>query len=126
MSACTSQVLGIPALTESLIRSQLARVEAHPLFVRSARMRRFLEFTIEATLAGRAEQLKEYVLGIEVFGRAEAHDPRLDPIVRVEARRLRAKLRDFYESEGAEEELMIEYPLGSYVPRFQLRSTPPR
>jgi hypothetical protein len=102
------------------IRRQLARIESHPLFVRSLRMRRFLEFTIERRLAGKADELKEYVLGVEVF------DRRIDPIVRVEARRLRAKLRDFYESAGAEEELMIEYPLGSYVPRFQLRSTPPR
>jgi serine/threonine-protein kinase len=108
------------------IRRQLARIESHPLFVRSLRMRRFLEFTIEQRLAGKADELKEYVLGVEVFDRPPSHDPRLDPIVRVEARRLRAKLRDFYQSAGAEEELMIEYPLGSYVPRFQLRSTPPR
>jgi serine/threonine-protein kinase len=109
-----------------LIRSQLARVEAHPLFVRSARMRRFLEFTIESALAGRAEQLKEYVLGIEVFGRAETHDPRLDPIVRVEARRLRAKLSAYYISDGAQDELILEYPRGSYVPQFRMRSMAPQ
>jgi len=108
------------------IRRHLARIESHPLFARSLRMRRFLEFTIERRLAGKADELKEYVLGVEVFDRPPSHDPRIDPIVRVEARRLRAKLRGFYESAGAEEELMIEYPLGSYVPRFQLRSTPPR
>jgi serine/threonine-protein kinase len=115
-------VLGTPALTEELIRSQLARVEAHPLFVRSARMRRFLEFTIELALTGRAEQLKEYVLGIEVFGRAETHDPRLDPIVRVEARRLRAKLSAYYAAEGAQDDVILEYPRGSYVPQFRTRS----
>ena len=122
MSACTPKVLGIPAPPENLVRSQLARVEAHPLFVRSARMRRFLEFTIEAALAGRAEHLKEYVLGIEVFGRTEAHDPRLDPIVRVEARRLRAKLGAYYASDGAHDDLIFEYPRGSYVPQFRMRS----
>jgi serine/threonine-protein kinase len=122
MSACTSQVLGTPALPEDLIRSQLARVEAHTLFIRSARMRRFLEFTIESALAGRAEQLKEYVLGIEVFGRAETHDPRLDPIVRVEARRLRAKLSAYYASDGAQDDLILEYPRGSYVPQFRMQS----
>ncbi len=122
MSPCTSQVLGTPGVAEDLIRAQLARLEAHPLFVRSARMRRFLEFTIEAALAGRAEHLKEYVLGLEVFGRAETHDPRLDPIVRVEARRLRAKLDAYYDSDGSRDELILEYPRGSYAPQFRLRS----
>ncbi len=108
---------------EVLVRCQLARIESHPLFVRSLRMRRFLEFTIERMLAGKADELKEYVLGVEVFDRPVSHDPRIDPIVRVEARRLRAKLRDFYQSDGAQDELMIEYPLGSYVPRFRVRAT---
>lgn len=123
MSACTSQVLGSAALTEDLIRAQLARIETHPLFVRSARMRRFLEFTIESALTGRAEHLKEYVLGIEVFGRPESHDPRLDPIVRVEARRLRAKLGAYYASDGAHDDLILDYPRGSYAPQFRTRST---
>ena len=54
------------------IRRQLARIESHPLFVRSLRMRRFLEFTIERSLAGKADELKEYVLGVEVFDRPPA------------------------------------------------------
>ncbi|HLK51203.1 MAG TPA: hypothetical protein VKT49_23835 [Bryobacteraceae bacterium] len=88
-------------------------------------MRRFLEFTIESALSGTARELKEYVIGLEVFDRSTAHDPRIDPIVRVEARRLRAKLRDFYAREGAESHLIIEYPRGSYVPQFRLRSELP-
>jgi serine/threonine-protein kinase len=84
-------------------------------------MRRFLEFTIETTLAGRGEELKEYVLGIEVFGRSEMHDPRIDPIVRVEARRLRSKLLAYYAADGADDNLIVEYPRGSYVPQFHWR-----
>ena len=108
-------------ITADLVRRQRVRMTGHRLFVRSARIRRFLEFTTEAVLAGRAQELKEYVLGVEVFDRPETHDPRLDPIVRVEARRLRAKLRAYYQSEGAHDELIIEYPCGSYVPQFRLR-----
>ncbi len=84
-------------------------------------MRRFLDFTVEQCLAGKSEELKEYVIGIEVFDRPVTHDQRIDPIVRVEARRLREKLRAFYEREGAGDELLIEYPTGSYVPQFRLR-----
>lgn len=107
------------------VRAQLDRILQHPLFFRSARLRRFLEFTIEYRLAGRAHELKEYVLGIEVFDRPAAHDPRIDPIVRVEARRLRAKLRAYYDSDGAQDPVIIEYPSGSYVPEFRLRRTVP-
>lgn len=110
------------AISADWVLGQLARIEFHPLFVRSSRIRRFLRFTIERYLTGRTDELKEYVLGVEVFDRPATHDPRLDPIVRVEARRLRAKLHAFYESDGANDELIIEYPRGSYIPEFQLRS----
>ncbi|HJT89272.1 MAG TPA: hypothetical protein VJ732_15500 [Bryobacteraceae bacterium] len=107
------------------VQAQLDRILRHPLFFRSARLRRFLEFTIGYQFAGRAQELQEYVLGIEVFDRPSAHDPRIDPIVRVEARRLRAKLRAYYESDGADDPVIIHYPRGSYVPEFRLRGTAP-
>lgn len=103
------------------VHPQLDRILRHPLFFRSERLRRFLEFTIGYRLAGRSHELKEYVLGIEVFDRPAAHDPRIDPIVRVEARRLRAKLRAYYDSDGAQDKVIIDYPRGSYVPEFRLR-----
>lgn len=112
--------------SEESVRRQLTRIATHRLFVRSARMRRFLEFTVESLLAGRSDEVKEYVLGVEVFDRPATHDPRLDPIVRVEARRLRAKLQAFYESDGAGDDLIIEYPRGSYVPQFRLRPSEAR
>jgi hypothetical protein len=108
------------------VRAQLEKISRHPLFVRSARVRRFLEFTVDYLLAGRAGELKEYVIGAEVFDRGEAYDPRLDPIVRVEARRVRAKLQAYYSSDGANDELVIGYPSGSYAPEVKFREAGPR
>lgn len=112
------------AENKEMIRQQVARIQAHPLFVRSTRVRRFLQFTIESCLSGRAGELKEYVLAVDVFDRPVTHDPRLDPIVRVEARRVRAKLRAYYLSDGAHDPVIIDYPRGSYVPQFRLRHGP--
>jgi serine/threonine-protein kinase len=87
-------------------------------------MCRFLEFAAERVIEGRAAELKEYVLGIEVFGRPASFDPRVDPIVRVEARRLRSKLKSYYEGEGSDDEILVEFPTGGYVPRFKYRHAP--
>jgi len=117
----TAEECDATSISPDAIRAQLARICRHPYFVRSARVRRFLEFTVGYVLSGRTSELKEYLLGVEVFDRTAAHDPRLDPIVRVEARRVRAKLSSYYDSDGAGDELVIEYPCGSYVPRFRLQ-----
>lgn len=82
-------------------------------------MARFLRFTAEQALCGQGDTLKEIVVGSEVFDRARGYDPRLDPIVRVEARRLRAKLRAYYEGPGQSDALVIEYPKGGYAPVFR-------
>jgi serine/threonine-protein kinase len=82
-------------------------------------MCRFLRFVVERALDGRSAELKEYTIGVEVFDRNAGFDPRIDPIVRVEARRLRAKLTRYYETEGADCSLTIHLPKGSYVPQFQ-------
>ncbi len=95
---------------------------ASALFANSDRMTRFLRFAVEYALNGRAGELKEYVLGTEVFDRNASYDPRLDPVVRVEARRLRSKLGSYYDGEGKNHDLVIEFPKGSYVPRFSRRS----
>lgn len=108
-------------ISPDLIRAQLSRILEHRLFVRSARVRRFLEFTVQYLLAGRADELKEYLLGVEVFDRTAEYDPRIDPIVRVEARRVRTKVRAYYRTEGADDLLLIQYPCGSYVPEVILR-----
>lgn len=103
------------------IRLQLERILASPLFSGAQRLERFLSFTVGKTLRGEADEIKEYLLGVEVFDRGESFDPRIDPIVRVEARRLRDKLKEYYEGEGREDPVRIELPKGSYVPSFRLR-----
>jgi serine/threonine-protein kinase len=107
------------------VRRQLDRISSSELFSRSPRMSRFLRFTVERSLEGRAEELKEYLLGVEVFDRKPEYDSRIDPIVRVEARRLRAKLHSYYDTDGRDDELIIEFPTGGYAPVFRLRGEAP-
>lgn len=101
------------------IRAQLQKLLSHRLFARSERMRRFLHFAIEYTLQGRGAELKEYLIGTEVFDRQNAYDPRTDPIVRVEARRLRSKLQAYYRSDGQNDPVRIEFTPGSYTPHIR-------
>jgi len=112
------------------IRAHLRRVVASAGFIGTESIRRLLEFTVEKTLAGESGQIKEYTLGLEVFGRKESFDPRTDAIVRVQARKLRERLLAYYESEGVQECIRIEYRKGSYVPRIiaaqSPEATPPR
>ncbi|MDQ6665206.1 MAG: tetratricopeptide repeat protein, partial [Acidobacteriota bacterium] len=103
------------------IREQLQRILASSEFAQAERMCRFLRLVVEYTLEDRAGELKEYLIGVEVFDRKDLYDPRLDPIVRVEARRLRSKLKKYYEGEGKADEAFIELPKGSYVPVFGSR-----
>ncbi len=105
------------------IQAALARVAGSGLFSRSGQLQRLLRFVVEETLAGRSERLKEYVIGVEVFGRPVSYDPRLDSLVRVEARRLRSALLAYYVGEGRADAVVIDLPKGSYVPSFR-RATP--
>ena len=103
------------------IRAQLKRILASPEFASSDRMRRFLQLAVSETIAGRADELKEYRFGVEVFDRPESFNPGTDPIVRVEARRLRTKLAKYYEADGRDDDTIIELPKGGYVPSFRTR-----
>jgi len=84
-------------------------------------MGRFLRFAVERTLDGKADELKEYLIGVEVFDRKGSYDPRVDPIVRVEARRLRSKLKAYYEGDGREDPIIFEFITGTYAPAIQER-----
>ena len=106
-------------------RTQLEKILSSPVLANSERLRRFLRFTVEEALSGRGAQIKEYRIGIEVFDREAAYDPRIDPIVRVEASRLRNKLREYYQTQGAADEVVIELPKGGYSPVFLRRESPP-
>ena len=101
------------------IREQLNRVAASPQFVRSKRLVRFLRYVVEKTLTGASDDLNEYTIGAEVYDRPASFDPLADGIVRGEAHRLRAKLRDYYRTAGRFDAVHIEYPIGSYVPSFR-------
>jgi serine/threonine-protein kinase len=108
-------------LTPESIRAALDKILASPGFVNADRLSRFLRYTVEETLNGQTDKLKESLLGIDVFGRKPSYDPRVDAVVRTEAVKLRARLRDYYESEGREDEVVIDLPKGGYVPAFRLR-----
>jgi serine/threonine-protein kinase len=105
------------------VRAELEKILASSPFDRSARLSRFLRFIVEETLKGRKD-LKEYVLGIEVFDRGESFDPRTENIVRVEARRLRTSLIEYYATTGSGDRISIELPRGTYTPVFRTRVPP--
>jgi tetratricopeptide (TPR) repeat protein len=110
------------ALDPGAIHAQLERILASKTFSRSPRISRFLTFVVEQTLAGQEDKLKEYLLGVEVFNRMDCFDPRIDSIVRVEARRLRYKLERYYEAEGPSDSVLIQFRKGCYVPSFSNRN----
>jgi len=103
----------------SEIRAALAEIDSSSPFIQSGRMRRFLSFVVEKAIAGESDHLKETVIGMEVFDREPGYDPKVDPVVRNEARRLRAKLEEFYRLEQAPRTVRIGLPKGSYVPTFE-------
>jgi hypothetical protein len=108
-------------ISEQAIREELSRVLQSSMFAQSDRLGRFLRFTVETTLAGEADTLKEYLIGTEVYERNSSYHPSEDSIVRGEARRLRSKLKEYYESVGKDDGVIISYRPGSYVPAFRPR-----
>ena len=104
------------------IRAQLDRVLASDEFANADRMSAFLRYVVERALAGESDHIKEYAIGVDVFGRNGDYDPRLDSIVRVEARRLRAKVDDYYAARGGADPVIIRMRRGSYVPSFERRA----
>jgi serine/threonine-protein kinase len=97
------------------VREALDRIVASTGFANSPRMSRFLRFVVEETVAGRANDLKEYVVGVRVFDKAESFDPSSDTTVRVEASKLRGKLARYYETDGQADPIRIEIPKGHYA-----------
>jgi TolB-like protein len=114
----------LPAPVE--VHAQVKRILESRIFSNCKRLNRFISFAAQHALNCTGEPLKEYVIGVEVFDRTSAYDPRIDPIVRVEARRLRSKLNSYYASVGREDPVLIEFPKGTYAPSFCIRTLPPR
>lgn len=106
------------------IRAELERVLSADSFKRSERLCLFLRFVVDGALDGKDEHFKEYVLGLEVYRKGAKFDPRVDSTVRVEAARLRSKLREYYTSEGRSNRIRIEIPKGAYAPRFEYAPPP--
>jgi len=109
------------------VRAQLQRILGSSQFVRSERLTHFLTFVVEETLEDRQCDLREYRIGVVVCGRRNSYDPRMDPVVRVEARRLRSALDMYYAHERSSDAVLISLPKGGYVPGFaflQNTSTP--
>src|SRR5580700_2825118 len=100
------------------IRAAVERIVASSGFVRSPQLVAFLRFVVDSTLCGDTVHIKSYTIGVEALGRGERFDPQIDPIVRVEAARLRKALASFFAGQGAGSPVTIEIPLGGYVPRF--------
>ena len=104
---------------QKAIREQLDRILNSGPFQQSRRRQRFLEYIVNETLAGRGERLKGYNVALAVFDRPKTFDPAIDPVVRIEAARLREKLREYYETEGHTDPIRIELRKGSYAPHIE-------
>src|SRR5580692_2120081 len=109
----------IPERDGKALREALERVLSSACFARSEGLSRLLRFLVERKLEGRDSELKESLIGVEVYGRKPDYDPKLDSTVRSEIARLRARLSKYYTTEGSQDPLMIELPKGSYVPVFR-------
>jgi tetratricopeptide (TPR) repeat protein len=101
------------------VRRQLARILRSPPFEKARQLRLLLEFLVEGVLQGSTPRVKEYAVAVEVFGRELSFDPATDNIVRVEARRLRSKLDEYYSDLGWADSIIISLPKGNYAPDFR-------
>lgn len=114
----------IHPVSPEAVREQVERIVADPLFRNSKRYSGLLKFLAERSVDGRTDDLKERVIGIEVFGRAPDYDTSNDATVRVTANEVRKRLLLYYSKPGHEHELRIDVPNGSYLAEFHLPESP--
>ncbi len=107
------------------IRAELERVLGSALFSNSQRSQRFLRYVVEASLNNVDESLKEFAIAVDVFERNTSYDPSIDATVRVEAGRLRTRLREYYADGGSRDPIVIDVPKGGYRATFTARPDPP-
>ena len=112
-------------LNPEAVREHLERVLLSTSFARSERVSKLLRFLVERALEDKQNELKESIIGVEVFGRAPDYNPKVDSTVRTEAARLRARLGRYYATDGSRDGIVIELPKGSYVPSFRQRTAIP-
>ena len=113
-------IANMPAPDE--VRAALERIVVSDVFRSSPQLASFLSFVVEAVLHGKSERIKGYTIGIEVLRRDIKFDPQIDPIVRVEATRLRRAMERYYAGPGLNDPVIIDLPRGSYVPTFSYRT----
>ena len=120
-TACTpiSDPTSPPA--EAEVRAALERIAKSPQLRGAPRLVAFLRYVVERTLEGRASEIKSYTIAVEALAREPSFDPQIDPIVRVEAGRLRHALARYYGGDGRDDPILIDFPRGSYVPVFRHR-----
>ena len=109
---------------QKAIREQLVRILNSGPFHQAQRRQRFLEYIVNEALAGRGERLKGYNIAQAVFDRTDTFDSNVDPIVRMEAARLRDRLREYYDGDGLGDPVRIELPKGTYTPHIEFRQAP--
>ena len=118
-------VLSTVSPSEEQVREQLQRILASPRFSSATRHANFLRYVVESALAGRASEIKETIIATDLYGRDASYDPKADSVVRVEATRLRTRLRAWYEDEGRDDPVVISIPKGTYVPVFEVQTAAP-
>jgi hypothetical protein len=106
-------------------RAAVEQVLQSSSFLRADQLKSFLRFVCEMEMAGRSEQISEYLIGVEAIGRPNGYSPGEDPVVRRRAVHLREKLDEIYANELRDAALRIELPKGRYVPRFVRVERPP-
>jgi len=123
MNAAANRQNGQPDAAQ--VRAQVERMTKSTVFANSPQLSAFLLFIVEAALRGKGERLKGYTIGVEVLRRDVSFDPQIDPIVRVEATRLRRAIERYYAGPGADDAVMIALPRGGYMPRISWRAHGP-
>ncbi|HEX8881772.1 MAG TPA: hypothetical protein VF749_17140 [Candidatus Acidoferrum sp.] len=105
------------------VSEQLDRILRSGSFRNAPALQRLLQYVTSKSTEGQLTHLKEYTIGIDVFGRGNSYDPKVDPVVRVEMHRIRQKLREYYQNEGANDPIFVEIPTGHYVPSIGIRNS---
>ncbi len=103
---------------------EVERVLRSETFRTSAALRRLLRFLVDKAVAGEADQLKEYSIGVDAFGKPSSYDPRHDAIVRLQVGRLRQKLGEYYRTEGKDDPVVFELPKGRFKLKWEVRTAP--
>ena len=111
-------------LSHAAVRPHLEKILGSQTFAQAPMLRRLLRYLADHTLEGRERELKEYAIGVDVFNRGEAFDPRTDTIVRVQARRLRLKVAEYYAREGQDDSIVIELRKGHYGVHWRRARSP--